>query len=155
MKSRLKKIFEHFFLINDTPHKIAAGAALGVFFGIIPGEGIATTLIVASILRFNRLAALSGVLVTNMWSTVLILPPTAIIGAFLFNDDPQNLISEFHRNYYLGFRFFLSKIILFDLVLPLIAGFFIIAGIISISIYFLFRFLLKSKKIKFLKEKSN
>jgi len=154
MKIRLKKFFSHFFLIDDTPHKIAAGAALGIFFGIVPGEGVATTLIVASILRFNRLAALSGVLATNMWSTVIILPLVAIVGAFLFNDDPQNLISEFHKNYDLGFRFFLSKIILFDLVLPLIAGFFIIAGIISSSIYFFVRFLLKSEKIRFSKEKS-
>lgn len=139
---------KRFFLINDSPHKIAAGAALGIFFGIAPGEGVATTLIFASILRFNRLAATAGVLAVNMWSTILILPLAATAGAFLFRKDYSEPIGQLHSANGDYLKLFFSKIMFFNITLPLLAGFFVVAGIIALAIYFLLLLLLNFRKTK-------
>ena len=147
--NKIKKFFYQFFLINDTPHKVAGGAALGIFLGTTPGEGLLATLIFASLFRLNRLAATAGVLATNMWMTVAVLPLAAGTGAFIFKTNPQDLINNFHTTYNLGMKFFLSKIILLDLVLPLATGFIIVAGIIAMAFYLLIYFSLKYKKVEF------
>jgi uncharacterized protein len=143
---KAKDFFQHFFTLDDTPHHIAGGFALGVFLGITPGEGVVTTLIIASLLRFNRASATIGVLTTNMWGTVIAMPLAATIGGFLFGITPSYLVQQFDRTYHLGFRFFLSKTIFFDLALPLIVGFVVVAGAISLLSYFAIYFLLKYKK---------
>ena len=148
MNKKIRDFFKKFFLINDTPHKIAAGAALGIFLGIIPGEGVITTLVLASLFRFNRAAALVGVLATNMWTTLAVLPLAASVGSFLFGENYRTLIRDFNDTYHLGLKYFLSKAILFDVTLPLVAGFFIVAGSISLAFYFLLFYLLKTKKVK-------
>ena len=147
--NKLKLFLKKFFLIHDTPHKIAAGASLGIFLGIVPGEGVLATLILASIFRFNRLSATAGVLAFNMWATVLMLPFSAGVGAYIFKTNPQELINNFNLTYHLGLKYFFSKIIFLELVLPLIIGFIIVAGAISLAFYFLIYFLLKYKKIEF------
>ena len=106
MQDKFKKFINKFFLINDTPGKIAGGAALGIFLGIVPEEGVLTTLLLSSIFRLNRLAATAGVMATNMWTTVVILPFAAAIGAFLFGESKEHLISEFNIKVHLGFKFF-------------------------------------------------
>jgi len=148
---RIKKFFRQFFLINDTPHKIAGGAALGIFLGIVPGEGVVTTLILASILRLNRLSATAGVLATNMWTTLLMLPVASTVGGFIFGENPSFLRSEFNRTYHLGLKFFLSKAILLDIALPLVVGFIISAGFVAITFYVILFFLLKRKGSRFVK----
>lgn len=145
---KIKAFFLHFFTLKDTPHKIAAGFALGTFLGIVPGEGLATTLILATIFRINRASATAGVLATNMWGTVVVFPLVAIVGGFLFGSTPNHLTQQFEQTYHLGFRYFLSKVIFFDLALPLIVGFIIVAGAISLLFYFTLYFLLKYNKIK-------
>lgn len=148
----MKKIAEFikkFFLIDDSPHKVAAGAALGIFWGIMPGEGVATTLVTASILRFNRLSATAGVLAVNMWTTFLIMPLAATVGGFLFHINPKTLIHNFQTTFHLGWRHFFSETIFTDLLLPLIIGFIIVSALISLLFYFLLYFLLKQKKIRF------
>lgn len=149
MKKRIRDYIKQFFLIDDTPHKVAGGAALGIFLGIVPGEGVLTTLVLASLFRLNRLAALAGVGVSNMWTTVLVLPPAAFFGGWIFGIDPKALLSDFDRTYHLGLKFFLSKTIFFDLALPLITGFVIVAGAIAAAIYFgLLFFLIRRKHLK-------
>jgi len=153
MKEKIKNFLKQFFLINDTPHKIAGGAALGIFLGITPGEGVLTTLVLASLFRFNRLSATAGVLATNMWTTVVILPLTAGVGGFLFHTNGKELITDFDRTYHLGFKYFLSKAILLDVALPLVAGFIAIAGAIALAFYALLWYLLTYHKIRFTKNK--
>jgi len=144
---KIKNFFLRFFTLNDTPHNIAAGFALGTFIGIVPGEGVATTLILATLFRINRASATMGVLLTNMWGTIVVLPLVTIVGGFLFGMTPSHLANQFHETYHLGLRFFLSKAIFFDLALPLIVGFIVVAGLISFAFYLIIYFLLKYKKI--------
>lgn len=144
---KIKGFFQHFFTLDDTPHNIAGGVALGVFLGILPGEGVATTLVAAAILKLNKASATVGVLATNMWGTIIALPLATIFGGFLFGQKPSRLTAEFDRTYHLGFKYFLSKAIFFDLALPLIVGFVISAGLIALVFYLIIYFLLKYKKI--------
>lgn len=120
---------------------------MGIFLGIVPGEGVLTTLLLASLFRLNRMAASAGVLATNMWATVIVLPPAAAIGGFLFSVKTDYLISEFNRTYHLGLKFFLSKIILLDILLPLVVGFFVVAGAIALSFFCALYFPLKKRNI--------
>jgi uncharacterized protein (DUF2062 family) len=146
---KIKSFVKKFFLIDDTPHKVAAGAALGVFFGISPGEGVATTLIFASIFRFNRLSATAGVLAVNMWTTILALPFAATVGAFIFGKKYSELISQFHRANGSYLKLFFSKILFFEITLPLLVGFVVVAGVIALIVYFaLLLLLIRRGKIK-------
>lgn len=149
MKKKIRDYVKQFFLINDTPHKIAGGAALGIFFGIMPGEGVITTLIFASLLWLNRLAATAGVLAVNMWTTLLILPLAAATGAFIFDKNYSELVSQFHGINGDYFKLFFSKILFFNITLPLLVGFFAVAGAIALVVYFFLLFLLlRRNKIK-------
>lgn len=153
--NKLKRFLKKFFLINDTPVKIAGGAALGVFLGIFPGEGVFSALFFSSVFRLNKLAATAGVLAVNMWMTVVVLPPAALVGSFLFNENYLNLIDHFQR--YQQFdtikETFLFSLSIFETAfLPLLVGFFIVAGTISIGFYFLLLFILKRRHIEHLKD---
>lgn len=143
---KIKSFFLHFFTLEDSTHNIAGGAALGVFLGILPGEGVATTLVLASIFKLNRASASIGVLATNMWGTVVALPLATIIGGFLFDQTPSHLSQEFYQTYHLGFKYFFSKIIFFELALPLISGFLVVSLGIAMLFYFAIFSLLKYKK---------
>ena len=140
--------FRRFFLIDDTPHKIAAGAAIGIFLGIAPGVGIAATLVVSSIFRVNRLAAITGVLATNTWSLIVALPLSATVGGCLFGGDKSYLIEKFSLYYQLGYKVFLKKEILFDIVLPLAVGFIVVSGLSALFCYLAILSLIKLHRNK-------
>ncbi|EKE25225.1 MAG: hypothetical protein ACD_5C00245G0004 [uncultured bacterium] len=143
---KIKAFFRHFFTLNDTPNNIAGGAALGVFLGIVPGEGLATTLILATLLKLNKASATAGVIATNMWGTLVTLPLATFFGGYFFHIDPSQLSENFRATYQLGFRYFLSKTIFFDLALPLIVGFILSAGLVALVFYLFIYFLLKYKR---------
>lgn len=146
MKKRIRDYIKQFFLIDDTPHKVAGGAALGIFLGIVPGEGVLATLVLSSLFRFNRLAALAGVGASNMWTTFFVFPPAAAAGGWLFGINHETLRANFSQTYDAGWKYFLGKAIFFDLTLPLIAGFVAVAGAISLVFYFSALFFLLKKK---------
>lgn len=144
---KIKTSVGKFFLINDTPHKIALGFALGVFLGIVPGEGVTATIILSSLFGLNRLAATSGALATNMWSTFIVLPLAAQIGSWVFGENYQSLMEQFKISHHLGYKFFLSKYVFFEIALPLAIGFVIVALAISLLSYLIIWFLMKNRKM--------
>jgi len=151
MKRKIRDYIKQFFLIDDTPHKVAGGAALGVFMGITPGEGVLTTLFFAYIFRLNRLAALAGVLMFNMWTTVLALPIAATIGGLIFRVNPQTLSNDLHETLAFGWQYLFNWNILRETALPLIVGYVVFAGAIATMIYFgLLFFLIRRKNKKHL-----
>ena len=133
----ITNFFKKFFLIDDTPHKIAAGAALGVFLGIAPGAGIAASLVLASLFRFNRLAAVTGALATNTWTLFFALPFAAAVGGYLFGMEGSSLTCQYNKIQELGFKFLFSKAIFFDIVLPLTVGFVVVSGGFALIFYIL------------------
>ena len=145
--SKIKNFVRKFFLINDTPYKIAGGFALGVFLGIIPGEGVTATLVLSSLFGLNRLAATSGVLATNMWSTFVVLPLAGQIGAWIFRENYHSLIAQFDATYHQGFKFLFSKYIFFEIALPMAVGFAIVALAFSLLAYLIIWFLMKNRRM--------
>jgi uncharacterized protein (DUF2062 family) len=131
----MRKFFKQFCGINDTPHKIAAGAALGVFLGIAPGAGVAASVLLSSIFKFNRLAAIAGAVATNTWTLIFALPLAAAAGGFMVGGNKMSLIEQFNQIQNLGFKFLFSKDILFDIVLPLTLGFVVVSGAIALFCY--------------------
>ncbi|OGI27811.1 MAG: hypothetical protein A2359_03965 [Candidatus Moranbacteria bacterium RIFOXYB1_FULL_43_19] len=144
-KDKVKYFLKRFFLIDDTPHKIAAGAALGIFLGVVPGMGFLATLVISSILRFNRLAALAVAGVMNIWTNFLFFAPAAFIGGAIFGVDYQDMKTCFEDTYRLGIKSFFTKSVFFDLTLPLACGYFLAAGIAALAAYFLLLFFLNFK----------
>lgn len=143
---KFRSIIKKFFLIDDTPHKIAAGASLGIFLGIFPGEGIISTLILASVFKFNRLSASIGVIATNMWMSVLVLPFAAILGGSLFGHSYIKIIDYYQITKKQGWKSFFDGSVFLDLTLPLLVGFFIVAGLIGLISYASIYLLLLNKK---------
>jgi uncharacterized protein (DUF2062 family) len=148
MLAKIKSFFKKFFSIDDDPHKIAAGAALGIFWGIMPGEGIATALITATVFKLNRAGALAGVVASNMWMTFVVLPIASAVGGLLFHENSTTLVTKFHQTYDLGHRAFLEKVFFMDIALPLIVGFLIVSLTISFSFYGVLYLLLKYNKLE-------
>ena len=96
---------------------------------------MAATLIVSTFLHFNRLAATIGVVAVNMWSTFLVLPLAAWIGALVFGKNYAELV-ERYSNAGKGFwKLIFSKLTFFDFTLPLFCGFIIVAGAIAFLVY--------------------
>lgn len=71
------------FLIRESPKRIAAAFATGIFIGMSPLLGIHTVLGigVASLLKLNRLVTLVGVYITNPWTIVPIYTFGTWLGA--------------------------------------------------------------------------
>jgi uncharacterized protein (DUF2062 family) len=139
----MRNFFKQFFLIDDTPHKIAAGAALGVFLGIAPGAGIAASVVLASIFRINRLAAIAGALATNTWTLIFALPLAAAVGGFMVGGNRTSLIAQFNQIQNLGLKFLFTKEIFFNIVWPLTLGFVVVSGAIALFCYVLAFYLIK------------
>jgi len=59
MRRRLKQHSAKLFVINDTPHSIALGAAIGILLGFTPLFGLKTllALLLAALFRVNKIAA--------------------------------------------------------------------------------------------------
>lgn len=148
IKHRLRDLFSHFLLINDTPHRIAAGFGLGIFFGVIPGLGILATVFFTAILGLNEIAALAGVLGANLWLTVVLLPLAAGIGGFLFDISSQELINQFELIAHKEWQLLFSKTIFFEIALPLLVGFFITALAVALLCYLFLYLLLKNHKVE-------
>jgi uncharacterized protein (DUF2062 family) len=73
-----------------TSHEIAYGAALGTFISIFPTFGAGTLLVIFCyrFLKFNMVAAISGSLVSNVFTAPFFLVLSYKIGAFFWK--PEN-----------------------------------------------------------------
>jgi len=65
-----KLLYLKLFRIDDSPQKIALGFGLGVFLGVMPGVGPIAALVIAVLIKANRVAALLGSILTNTWLSV-------------------------------------------------------------------------------------
>jgi len=80
------KIYKSFVRIHDEPRNIALGFALGLFIGLAPIIGLQTVLVLflATLFRWNKLAAILGVWITNPVTAPFIYWATYLTGAKIF-----------------------------------------------------------------------
>ncbi len=145
----LKYLYIKVVRINDDPHKVALGMAVGVFFGIFPFAGIVIAVIIATAIKANKLASLVGCLITNTWITLITTLFAVKIGAVIFNKDFGQFSEQFSallKNFSLKA---LAKFASSDLFLPFFIGFFVVAFLFAVISYFMTRLFLKIfKKVK-------
>lgn len=141
-----KNIYLKLFKIDDTPQKIALGAGLGVFAGITPGIGPLVALFLAFVLRANRASALLGALLTNTWISFVTFILAVRAGSVIFGIDWQIL--------YQRWAVFLKELRLSDLfkssvleiILPVLAGYLVVAFFSGLLVYLSTLVILKLRK---------
>jgi uncharacterized protein (DUF2062 family) len=86
-KNKLFRYLEYKVLhIDDSPHKIALGVAIGLFIAWSPLIGVHIFLAIgfSLLLRANKFAAFVSVWVSNVFTFFIIYYPGYLLGAFLF-----------------------------------------------------------------------
>ena len=120
--------------IDDTPHRKAAGLALGVFLGTFPGVGPIAALTLAFLFRVNRATALAGSLLTNTWISLAILAPAVQVGSRIFRLDEQRVMDalrqlmadfSFRKLFDIPTGAVLGAIVSGFLIISLVVGFFV------------------------------
>ncbi|MEI6378412.1 MAG: DUF2062 domain-containing protein [Candidatus Falkowbacteria bacterium] len=132
---RIKVSLKRLFSIKDTPSNLAGGAAVGLFFAIMPGEGVFTSLIIATLFKLNRMTTLISVGATNTWSTLALAPLAAIIGARIFHLDAAGIINDFQAVYASRQWLDISRLLIFELAWPLLVGFLAVSAACSLMCY--------------------
>ncbi len=131
LKSAVKKIIH----LNDSPHRVASGFALGVFFGIVPGVGPIASTAVALMLRVNVAAAVTASLVTNTWLSIIAWVLSLKIGSFVTGVDAGELTVQ-GQQLIQNFRWSkLWDVEIIKILKPLLIGNLIVASVISLVVY--------------------
>lgn len=133
--------------INDTPEKIAKGAALGVFLGIFPtfGLGFVFAWVGAAVMGWNKAASVLGSFIMNPLTIPFFWTLSAVTGGFIFNKDSRLLYEEIKSG-----ELFLSGGVmgtLKDSAIIFMAGNTIVSVIFSVIAYFIVKeFVIKHRK---------
>ena len=127
--NKLKRLFSYLygklFRLNDSPQRIAIGFGFGVFLGMLPGTGPVASLVMAALLRVNKAAALLGSLLTNTWLSLVCLFLAIKSGDWIFGSKHSGI---------------------FNLIMPVLAGYFIISLGLGILAFFLILTYLKFRR---------
>lgn len=123
VKRFFKLLYLKLFRINDTPEKIALGAGLGVFSGILPGTGPIAAICLAFLFRANRAAALLGSLLTNTWLSFLLFLLALKTGSFITGVNWKEAQ--------------LAKLSFTKVIVPLATGYLIIGLVLGLLSYLL------------------
>lgn len=100
LRERSRRIFRYVYLrlvrVGGDPHHIGMGFAVGVFLGIFPTFGVGTplALLIASLLRWNRIAAVLGSLVMNPFTTPFFWTLSGSLGAVIFRADAKKVLQS-------------------------------------------------------------
>ncbi len=132
--------------LNDTPHYIAKGTAIGMFLGLTPTVGIQMILVmfVGLFLRFNRKAALITVYISNPLTTIPIYWINYKVGTLFFEETVSR--EDFERIFtYRGFSEWWGAIqsVFIEIGLPLVIGSLVVATVGGVVTYPVMRWLLK------------
>jgi len=82
---RIKVLFKKILTTNDSPHKLAMGFAIGVFWGVMPTFGFAIifSLPTAVFLKANKVTAILGTFVSNPFTTPFFYAFSYKMGSFI------------------------------------------------------------------------
>ncbi|MFA5145190.1 MAG: DUF2062 domain-containing protein [Candidatus Omnitrophota bacterium] len=141
-----KLLYLELFKINDSPQKIALGLGLGVFSGIFPGTGPLAALFLAFLLRANRASALLGSLLTNTWLSFVTFLLAIKLGSALFGVSWQKLQQDW-ASFLSSFSWLsLFKTGILKIILPVIAGYLLIAFCLGLLVYLTALLVLQRRK---------
>lgn len=129
---RIRERFRQILLLKESPKRLAASFAVGVFIGVSPLIGAHTLLgfVVSYLFRLNKPVTLTGVYVTNPWTVVPIYTFTTWTGAKMLGTD--FLTSEFDVSA-LTFNMLMSE--LSHLFKPFLIGSTLVAVLAALILY--------------------
>ncbi len=87
LKGQFLQIWNRLLKLNDTPHDIALGLALGIFIGFLPIMGIQMAVVLVFALPFrkaNKIAAVAGVWISNPLTVIPLYAFIYWIGTFFY-----------------------------------------------------------------------
>jgi uncharacterized protein len=94
-RNKLIRFLEYKILhIEDTPHKISLGVALGLFIAWSPLLGLhfLQIIVLSILLRANKLAAFASTLVSNVFTYGLIYYPSYLVGNIICDFFPSHSV---------------------------------------------------------------
>ncbi len=100
IRERSRRIFRYIYLrlvrVGGDPVHIGLGFAVGVFLGIFPTFGVGTplALLIASVMRWNRISAVLGTLVMNPLTTPFFWTLSGSLGAVIFRVDAKKVLQS-------------------------------------------------------------
>lgn len=92
MRSALRRAYERFIRIRGDPKDISFGLALGIFMGISPifGFQLILAVLIAALLKWNKIAAAMGTLISNPLTTPFIYPFAYLVGSSVMGTTTKN-----------------------------------------------------------------
>lgn len=143
-----RAIYRKIFLIDDTPHRISLGFALGVLAGILPLTGPIAAMFLAFLFRVNRAAALLGSLLTNTWISIATFLLSIKIGSAIMGIDwhaAYDRCTVFIKNFrWAG----IGTAPVFDILFPLVLGYAVISLAAGLIVYIVSVTVISLKKWK-------
>ena len=118
--------------VEDTPSRVAAAFALGLFIAFFPILGIHTglALLIAVGFRLNKVAILLGAWTNNPWTLTPMYTAGTLLGCVLLRESPASLEAidwsltgrAFYASLYAGVRPLLLPFVVGNLVLGAVAA---------------------------------
>jgi len=142
LKRKFKEVLSTLLHLNNTPHDIALGTAIGVFIAILPLYGFHTIMVITAALLIRRANKIAILLGTN-----ISLPPTVPFITWAAYDIGRAILKDasytpLNWDYFRGITF--KKVISF--YPPLFLGSLILGAICAVIFYFLTYFFVKKFK---------
>lgn len=150
-RDKIKGFFAWLMMLNDTPHSIAMGAAVGVFVALTPTMGIQLLLvaIISMFIRCNRTAGWTLAWITNPLTVVPIFFFNYLVGTWLLGMPPlgwRAFLLRFQKAfvYEHGYEDLIAMFralgrLSIDLAGPLWFGSIVTAFVVSVPSYFVVR----------------
>jgi len=133
--------------IADSPHSIALGSAIGIFFGFTPLLGIKTLLsiAVAWICRCNKIAAAIAV---TLHDVLIFVMPAVYFGEYKIGCWILQRPVPVHRiRFHFGLRYYMNSDVFLRLVWPALVGSLFLAAPSAIIVYFVMRMLVSRAQL--------
>jgi uncharacterized protein (DUF2062 family) len=127
--------------IADTPHSIALGSAIGIFFGFTPLWSIKTlmSLVAAWICRCNKIAA---VIAVTLHDVLIFVMPAIYFGEYKIGCWTLQRPVPVHRiRFHFGLRDYVNWDVFLRLVWPAVVGSLFLALPSAVVVYFVMRLL--------------
>ena len=139
----LRRMGQILLQVEDSPTRVAAAFGLGVFIAFFPLLGIHTglALVLAILLRLNRVAILVGCWINNPWTIAPMYTAGTLLGCALLGIAPGSPVAI---DWHLKGRAFYSALVatLRPLVWPFVVGNLVLGVVAGLVAFLLLRTLL-------------
>ena len=146
-KLSFRQMYRKLLQLDDTPHSIALGAALGMFITFTPTVGIQVliVLILSMVVRFNRFAAIVIIYLSNPVTIIPIYYADYVIGLFVQGESglsleefgllwDQSVITAGEVGFW-GATQVLFKSLGTDVIIPMFIGGGVLGGFVGVVTY--------------------